>query len=500
MLVGALIAILMLWCWWSPAEAATITATSCNNTSTQPHVRTALASAVNGDTVIIPAGTCTWTLWIDSIGGQFGPPYDSSVYHKAIKIQGGGAALPFTTTPKTRTQAMSGECAAGQTTYTCIIDNIDRTVSRASSAENLIRWDMAQGPAGFTTELSNIAFLSNCPVDGLNKGMLRFRGDNSRFRLHHIALFPCATSGLYIDGNIQGVGDHNYFYHEESFSTYTFASSYNPGGTGTGTYGDQSYATPSSVGTANAWFWENNTYWSNAFTGSPYCCDGMWGSRVVYRYNTFHNAVIDWHGTESNGRPRGTFQFEVYNNTFDASPTGNWAALIGARSGTGIIANNTVNVPAGSISALFDMVDYRHDGSNSPTFGLCTGSNAWDENAGVGSNIGYHCLDQVGVGHGDLIINDSPVNSARGNVIAWVRQATEPVYYWGNTVTCPGCTAAGTTPNTPISHSGNIQLNRDYFLSARPGWTAYTYPHPLVSGGTPIDTTPPEAPTGVTIQ
>src|SRR5262249_36761451 len=41
----------------SLASAATINATSCN----QPQVATAISSANNGDTIVIPAGTCTWT-------------------------------------------------------------------------------------------------------------------------------------------------------------------------------------------------------------------------------------------------------------------------------------------------------------------------------------------------------------------------------------------------------------------------------------------------------
>src|SRR5262249_19317209 len=46
-------------------------------------------------------------------------------------------------------------------------------------------------------------------------------------------------------------------------------------------------------------------------------------------------------------------------------------------------------------------------------------------------------LDQPGRGKGDLLGIDStgicPINTARGNVAAWPRQASEPFYDWGNT-------------------------------------------------------------------
>ena len=39
------------------AEAATIAAASCSSL----HVQTAITSAAAGDTVVVPAGNCTWT-------------------------------------------------------------------------------------------------------------------------------------------------------------------------------------------------------------------------------------------------------------------------------------------------------------------------------------------------------------------------------------------------------------------------------------------------------
>ena len=41
-----------------PAAAANINATSCSQT----HVQSAIAAAVTGDKVLVPAGTCTWAV------------------------------------------------------------------------------------------------------------------------------------------------------------------------------------------------------------------------------------------------------------------------------------------------------------------------------------------------------------------------------------------------------------------------------------------------------
>jgi hypothetical protein len=61
----------------------------------------------------------------------------------------------------------------------------------------------------------------------------------------------------------------------------------------------------------------------------------------------------------------------------------------------------------------------------------------------------------------------------------------DPVYIWNNRQ--PNGTP---TPNPAVSDIGDgcgngrrtsefVQLNRDYFLTARPGYTPYPYPHPL---------------------
>lgn len=58
----------------SPSLASIINAASCSQT----HVQTAVNSAVNGDTVLVPAGTCTWNSAV-------------SITNKTITLTGAGA-------------------------------------------------------------------------------------------------------------------------------------------------------------------------------------------------------------------------------------------------------------------------------------------------------------------------------------------------------------------------------------------------------------------------
>src|SRR5438132_6123674 len=88
-------------------------------------------------------------------------------------------------------------------------------------------------------------------------------------------------------------------------------------------------------------------------------------------------------------------------------------------------------------------------------------------------------LDQPGRGQGDLITGTTPINSTTGTA-AWPHQALEPTYSWNDKYTPTGASVniqIG-TGNGPLQHAG-----RDYYNNTpMPGYTPYTYPHPLVSG------------------
>ncbi len=96
-------------------------------------------------------------------------------------------------------------------------------------------------------------------------------------------------------------------------------------------------------------------------------------------------------------------------------------------------------------------------------------------------NMIYPMLDQPGRGSGDLVAGDmepwgaDPTNTITGRP-TWPHQASDPIYFWNNTL--------NGTPATAASDYPNIQVGRDFFNDTpKPGYTPLVYPHPLQTLG-----------------
>jgi hypothetical protein len=88
------------------------------------------------------------------------------------------------------------------------------------------------------------------------------------------------------------------------------------------------------------------------------------------------------------------------------------------------------------------------------------------------------CVDQPGAGAGDLITGENPTP-------AWLHQGREGNYSWNNIHIATG-NHVNFTSSTPTVIAG-----RDYFQDTPlPGYAPYTYPHPLVTGGSTPTPTP----------
>jgi hypothetical protein len=80
-----------------------------------------------------------------------------------------------------------------------------------------------------------------------------------------------------------------------------------------------------------------------------------------------------------------------------------------------------------------------------------------------------HSLDQPGLGKGDLL------TGLPGRPAQWPNQVSEPCYSWNNTQDGKPVNLSSTEPS--------IKEGRDFFNETpKPGYTPFTYPHPLVSG------------------
>ena len=313
--------------------------------------------------------------------------------------------------------------------------------------------------------------------------MVSIEGNSHQFRMDNVRFRLTMTSGLFFHHNVWGVVDHSVFeLGDWGFGVYVHHEGWN----NSGDFGDASWADVTSLGTNRALFFEDNVFTTN-LKGAA--IDGWSGSRMVFRNNTLRNAVITNHGSETAGRWRSQRSFEVYNNriTYDAMQ---WASMVGIRGGTGVIFNNTGVVSgSGDTNVLADLNNLRTSdkGRDFGPWGDCTGSNVWDGNQ---NSSGYPCLDQPGRGRGDMMSNFSPTPAR------WPNQALEPVYGWNNTLN-------GQISNIQTNAPTVIVVNRDFYNSPKPGYAPYTYPHPLVSGGStpppPPPTPAPAAPTNVKI-
>jgi hypothetical protein len=290
-------------------------------------------------------------------------------------------------------------------------------------------------------------------------------GSSPSFRIDNIAFTNMMTVGIRSSGSLFGVVDH-----------CTFQGSHKNGlliehnGFAGASYGDGSWAAPTALGSSQFIFIENCTFTDPGAVGAgAFDVDG--GGRVVFRHNTA--AFVVGHGTETSGRFRGMRAFEIYNNTFIPVQNSQFTGVY-LRSGTGVIYNNTFNDSgSNNWSNVIIATNYRDSQPYNP-WGQCNGTSSYDGSGG------YPCIDQVGRGQG-ILLSGSPASP-----VASPNEALDPVYQWGNT---HNGASVNLSPQGP-----HIQPNRDYYDNvAKPGYTAFPYPHPLTLGSG----TPPAPPTNL---
>jgi hypothetical protein len=501
----------------SAAQATTINARSPSLTD----VTTAIDSAADGDTVIVPAGTAVWR--------------SALTVAKGITLQG-----------QTTTDPTNGTA-------------VDNTVIQDS--------DTRRRPGGYPfiiidSQLGKSYRITGLTFDGgsattMNyNGAIQLAGSSHAVRLDHCHFRESLTKQanyIGIWGAIRGVADHNVMKTQTNVSMFFFymANWPNPNGTA-GVNGDGAFATPTDFGTDKFFFVEDN--YLEAVSGTS-GTDDLRGGRWVFRHNhCYGNIEIQSHGTED-GRWRGGRAREVYNNDFHNRNT---HGVGGVRSGVTVFHHNTFDGVAPGQSG-YQLQAYRSvfKWRDCP-FAGATGDNPWDANdphglyesgtaTGGGQsqivdttknwttnqwagftakftgnnqvalirsntsntlNVYYYtdsggghvwhagdtyqihklsiALDQPGRGQGDLIVGDPPINSRTGTA-AWPNQQLEPSYSWNNAFVPDGRHVnftVGTGGGGGVE-GANAQLlaGRDYFNDTpMPGYTPYTYPHPLTTG------------------
>ena len=483
----------------------TITAISCS----QSNVQAAINSANDGDVVLIPAGTCTWSQTIVlNLAVGIG---------KSLILKGAGIGL------------------------TTIYDSVPKINYGGSLISISTKLGKAFRLTGFTFKTSS--GLSNINYEGL----IKINGTSKAFRFDHNQFLTSSYSGraIFTSGYLFGVVDNNQFNTPNQALTV-----WHDGWGGNGNlWGDESWADLLSLGSGKAVYFEDNSVIRTLAGGSV---DGWAGCRYVVRNNLFQNTHVDNHGTETSGRFRGIFSWEVYNNKFTMLASTYYTAF-NVRGGTGVAFNNSLTVSGtGDYSSMIVLNNYRNADAFYP-FGGCDGSSPWDKNYTdtLGNSIVYdtgthtgtmvltgiltdnskswtlnqwqgYSLRNVTQNWGSQIVSNSSnvisvknsvvggnrtwqpgdvykimkvevgidqVGRSTGNLIlgneytpppypvAWPNQKLEPAHIWGNIKN-------NISFNTTSSTAYTIKNNRDYYLGiARPDYITYTYPHPLTLCG-----------------
>jgi hypothetical protein len=463
---------------------------------------------LNGDTITIPAGTFTWTTRV--------------TITKGITLQGAGVNSTII-----KDNVQSGRLIG----VTLAANNVTRITG--IDFENGGRSNPVFAPEGILH------------VDGDNRNGGKFRFDHCKWNV----------KGPIVCDAVIGVIDHNTF-PADLFSPAIYPDAYRWNGLDNG---DGAWSDPTSFGTDRFLFIEDNVF-TKTIASTYAITDSEGGGRFVIRHNQIlQGGLVASHGTESTGRPRGSRAIEVYNNTFagaginkfvgdlrsgcllfhDNTIGGYWGFLAnyemknlrniwnfnpwGGADGTNpwdvndptVYFRGTVSAVSGAtvtVSANFtpnqyalyvlrrtsnvcssSTINFAEISSNTPNR-ITYGGAGFGHNMAVcvGDTVEIRkvnfALDQPGRAGGSMVTGSPPVVPS-----GWNNQVTEPCYSWNNTNTDNGSANVPLTLGAGLKNNG-IMVND----TAMPGYTPYTYPHPLVQGGqpspTPIPTSTP-APT-----
>lgn len=510
------------------AQANTINAASCNT----GNVQTAINSAAEGDTVIIPPGTCTWTSGV-TISGK-GITVKGAGSGRIIAYDNGTEVLTIGTGTKTITIAgyspgfSASSITIGETltvfennyrtnfmqgTVTSLVSGVlTMNITSTGGSGSTHRWLIATIPqtviinnssttlfsitedTSFSTSLSGIQFSvgSNTGCCASYDVSINYRANGQAVLIHDCWMQRGTGQLESIESTTNRGVIWNCSFDGSSYSNSmmatigAFRTKIDSPQTGQNTWIQPSYWGTADTSGQNNFYVETNDF--HAFQATS---DNDDNARTVWRYNLMDHAIFSTHGADSS--PYGERYFEYYNNTGNFNGYGDgttfnmangWIGLV--RGGTFIVHDNTLPPISSQDFTKPDIEMTVFDLQSTQIF------NASDACWGAGTANGalYHAPRQVGMGR---VTGTGLDGKGRSSDETTYVGDTEPVYIWNNNRTfVVGTPDYGGTACANPDHSSNyIVLNRDYFNgTAKPGYTPYTYPHPLTlghsSGTTPL--------------
>jgi len=497
-------------------RAQSVTAASCNTSA----VQTAINTATEGQTVYIPSGTCTWTGGV-TISGK-GINLQGAGSGRIVAYDNGNAMETVGTGSRTWTIAgfspgFTGSILTGTLTAYALGDEalsmtgtvtsysgstLTMNITSTTGSGSYHRWFFSTPSSTVLINNSGTAMFSVTEDTSFDTRLSGFKiqagtgaGDGVDFKYasggQAIVLQNCWIQ--------QGSGDSTRFSTNGgvisncSFDSPTFSMA--PEAVhvkiDSPSSGQITWTQPSYWGAADT-TGQNNIYVETSdFEAYLNAFDDDDNGRLVWRYNLMNNTGSGTHGADTSNY--GVRYFEYYKNTgvfngYNDGSTFNMNWWLFVRGGTFVVWGNTM--------AALTSTDYgtRPD-VNMTAMNLQRngGPNACWGAGGGATGTNYHIPRQVGVGRvtgtGTANYPTGKVNNSSTDSITYVGDS-EPAYIWGNTrqplsnITISNY--GGSDCSNPDVSGNYIQANRDYFngSTAKPGYTAYTYPHPLAGGGT----------------
>lgn len=327
-------------------------------------VQAAVRSAGDGDTVIVPAGTATWTATLDitkNITLQGAGP-GSTVIIDAVPAYAHEQRPKTRGSPRmTRKQVPRRQPSGFRRSRPAKAANMTSSTPRKRPSAliviNLTR-DLPFRLTGFTFKGS---------TDSAEKGWkarIQLSGDSHAFRIDHCTFDRLHGLNVSMTGFLCGVIDHCQFNLMNVQPIQISHISWNKGDHGNGSWADNV-----NWGSEKFVFIEDNVF--DNLTGNKRSIDAYEGARLVVRYNQFHNTGLSAHGTEGQGR--GARAIEEYNNVYKNNQP---IPAPQIRSGCIITHDNKwSNVTKGHVLQVYRQFH------NSRHWGLSNGQNPYDDNA-----------------------------------------------------------------------------------------------------------------------
>lgn len=386
--------------------------------ASQTDVEAAIALASAGDTVRVPSGSGTW---------------NTLTLNKAVRILGAAAWTTGTTT----ITLGSGNTITKQSAGVTRIRGFDFTGTGYSSGRSwVVSGDWTARPVIFEE--------CNITLSGAN--FLRAASPGG------VMLFKCYAEMDNDDSLLQWKDTGNL---TDWKANHTIGSA-------------------DSTGELNhyvedCWFVHGNNQGTD--------CDDS--SRVVFRYSQFDLFCLNSHGLDTS--ENGVRHVEIYGNILRYDSSGllvngvsdNMNQWIWWRGGTWVIHSNEIDrlegtyIGSGKPDIKMDIRSQQDDSGSA--YGITSPPAAWIS----GGQGDYPRQHQIGVGWSSA---NTGVNQG---------YVADPCYVWNNTGTGANVSGgievvvdAGSWGTDTPDH---LQENRDYYNdgTARPSYTAYTYPHPL---------------------